>query len=141
MRRLPGARLVVLAPVLALFFTACATGTADRCPDGGTRAVGESLYFGTAIPAGGIVSTEQWETFVAREVTPRFPKGLTSWRAKGQWLGENGELQHEESYVLYVVHPDTPESETAVRAIIDRYRTEFRQEAVMRVRSSVCVSL
>lgn len=128
------------ALTLAIVFTGCASGVADHCPGGGTRAVGESLYFGTTTPVG-TVSPEQWEAFVAHEITPRFPKGLTSWRAKGQWLSESGELQREESFVLYVVHPDTPESDAAVRAIIDRYRAEFRQDAVLRVRSSVCVSL
>jgi len=133
------ARVATLAGLLLL--AGCATSVSDRCPDGGKREIGESLYFGTSIPSGGVVSAEQWEAFVAHEITPRFPDGLTSWRANGQWLGENGEIAHEESYVLYIVHPDTPERDEAIRAIIDRYRTEFHQEAVLRVRSSVCVSL
>jgi hypothetical protein len=139
--QLSGSRFLVLIPLLALLVASCATRSAERCPDGGTRAVGESLYFGTAIPTGGVVSSEQWEAFVAREITPRFPNGLTSWRAKGQWRGASGELEHEDSYVLHVVHPDSRESDEAIVAIIERYRAEFRQEAVLRVRSSVCVSL
>ncbi|MFA6958950.1 MAG: DUF3574 domain-containing protein [Thermoanaerobaculia bacterium] len=133
-------RAALSFPLAVLLLAHCATSTVDRCPDGGRREIGESLYFGTSIPAGGVVSSEQWEAFVAHEITPRFPDGLTSWRAKGQWLGKNGEITHEESYVLYVVHPDTPERDGAIRAIVDRYRTEFHQEAVLRVRSSVCVS-
>lgn len=135
---LSAARAAILFGVLAL--VGCRTSDVDRCPDDGKREIGETLYFGTSIPSGGAVSAEQWETFVAREITPRFPDGLTSWRANGQWLGANGEIAHEESYVLYVVHPDTPERDEAIRAIVDRYRTEFHQEAVLRVRSSVCVS-
>lgn len=133
-------RSVIYVPLAVLLLAHCATGSVDRCPDGGTREIGETLYFGTSIPSGGVVTTEQWEAFAAREITPRFPAGLTSWRAKGQWLGKNGEITHEETYVLYVVHRDTPERDEAIHAIVDRYRTEFHQEAVLRVRSSVCVS-
>ncbi|MBI2212830.1 MAG: DUF3574 domain-containing protein [Acidobacteria bacterium] len=128
------------AMLFALMLAACASGRDGRCPDGGTRAIGETLYFGTASPAGA-VSSERWEAFVASEITPRFPNGLTSWRANGQWLAKNGELQHEESYVLYVVHADTLENDAAIRAIIERYREAFQQEAVLRVRQAVCVSL
>jgi hypothetical protein len=103
-------------------------------------AVSDSLYFGTS-KLDGVVTPEEWQEFVAKDVTPRFPQGLTSWQVSGQYLSARGVLQREQSYVLYVVHPDTPKYETAVHEIIERYRTRFQQEAVLRVRVSSCMSL
>ena len=46
--------------------------------------VSEMLYFGTQTPDGA-VTAEQWTQFLATDVTPRFPRGLTVWPAAGQW--------------------------------------------------------
>jgi len=126
--------------LLLAMLCSCATVNRARCPSGELNAVGDTLYFGTAMPDG-IVTPEQFESFVATEVTPRFPRGLTSWRATGQWLSESGKIEHEQSYVLYLVHPDTRANEEAIREIISTYRTVFHQEAVLRVRSVVCISV
>ncbi len=97
------------------------------------------LYFGTARP-GGVVTPEEWSKFVDRLVTPRFPQGLTSWEAAGQWQTGTGMVEREASHVLSVVHPDTEESERAIREIASKYKAEFQQEAVLRVRSRACMS-
>ena len=39
------------------------------------------------------------------------------------------------------IHPDTEESELAVNEVMSKYKAEFQQEAVLRVRSSACMSL
>ena len=90
---------------------------------------------------GGVVTPEEWQQFVAGEVTPRFPEGFTQWQASGQWLSKDGELEREPSRVVYVVHPDDTHSEDAIHDIIERYRVQFQQEAVLRVRTTVCASL
>jgi hypothetical protein len=99
----------------------------------------ESMYFGTARP-GGIVTPEEWREFVNQVVTPRFPQGLTSWEASGQWQAVTGVIEREASHVLHLVHPDTEESELAVNEVMSKYKAEFQQEAVLRVRSSACMS-
>jgi hypothetical protein len=101
----------------------------------------DSLYFGTAFSTGeGSVTEEHWQQFLGEVITPRFPDGLTAWAAAGQWRNGAGELQREDSYVLHVVHPDDQRSETAVREVIDAYKSRFRQEAVLRVRTDTCIS-
>jgi hypothetical protein len=97
------------------------------------------LYFGTQTPDG-VVTPEQWTQFLATEVTPRFPRGLTVWPGAGQWQSASGGVTRESSYVLNLVHADDATSDAAVRAVVDAYRTRFRQEAVMRVRSHACTS-
>ena len=129
---------IVLAAALAL--AACAAGTVAVCRPGEDAVIADTLYFGTNRP-GGVVSAEEWQDFLATGVTPRFPQGITSWRASGQWRSETGKLEHEASYVLQLVHASSADTERAVRAVMTDYRTRFDQEAVLRVRAPACVSL
>lgn len=47
----------------------------------------------------------------------------------GQWRTPNGALVREPSYVVELLHPATPESETRVRQVIDAYKTRFASRA------------
>jgi Protein of unknown function (DUF3574) len=131
-----GLRLLTLA--LAVGLAGCSTN-ALRVRAGEQRAIAETLYFGSARP-GGVVSEKEWQGFVIREITPRFPQGLTSWQASGQWLSASGALQRERSFILHLIHPETPKDERAIDEIIMAYRKAFQQEAVLRVRNPVWIS-
>jgi hypothetical protein len=98
------------------------------------------LYFGRARPDG-IVSNEDWAGFLRDVVTPRFPAGLTTWPASGQWRSEDGSLTHEDSFVVTLVHPPGGTADADVRAIVAEYKQRFQQEAVLRVRNPGCTSL
>lgn len=90
------------------------------------------LFFGQSIPGGGEVSAEQWQAFVDREVTRRFPQGFTVLQGQGQWRNAHGGIDREASRVLLLLLP----AETARGPLMDelrsRYREQFRQEAVGR---------
>lgn len=101
--------------------------------------VSDLLYFGMAKPSG-FVSTGEWSDFLSSVVTPRFPQGLTTWKASGQWQSANGTITGEPSHVLNLVHPETPLAEAAVQAIVAEYKLRFQQEAVLRVKAGACVS-
>lgn len=130
------------AILFAFIFTAigCASVNEMACSAGAERAVNELLYFGTAKPKG-LVTLDDWTRFLNTSITPRFPQGFTVWQASGQWQGEDGAIVREASYMLNLLHPDDEHSENAVRAIADEYKSRFRQEAVLRVKSYACVSL
>lgn len=125
---------------IALALGACASSQLWSCRTGEYLAVMDSMYFGTVKP-GGSVTAQEWHEFMNQVVTPHFPEGLTSWEASGQWQSAAGVIEREASHVLHIVHPDTEESERAVREVMSRYKTEFQQQAVLRVRSSACMSL
>lgn len=137
-----GPRLLPALGALAvtLVLSACAATPAALCRDGEERVIADTLYFGTNKPDG-VVSNDEWLDFLAASVTPRFPQGITSWRASGQWRSETGRLEHEASYVLQLVHANSAATERAVRDVMTDYRTRFDQEAVLRVRLPACVSL
>ena len=98
-----------------------------------------TLYFGLARPKGS-VSELDWQVFLRDEVTSRFPEGLTVWDADGQWRSPAGSIDHENSKVLLLVHPDTPVARAAVQAVIERYRKTFEQESVLWETARVCVA-
>lgn len=128
------------ALVLAFVLAACSTARVVGCRTSEDLVVADTLYFGTNKP-GGVVGAEEWQDFLATGVTPRFPQGITSWRAAGQWRSETGALEHEASYVLQLIHADNADTERGVREVMALYRERFAQEAVLRVRLPACISL
>jgi hypothetical protein len=138
-----GARLARIAPMAiaaAVILAGCATSPGPACLAGERRSVDELLYFGTGM-ANGVVTDEQWAAFLRDVVTPRFPDGLTTWPASGQWRAGDGSLTLENTHVLNLVHAADDATEKAVQAIIADYKDRFRQEAVLRVKTHACVSL
>jgi hypothetical protein len=127
--------------LLAAFSLAgCAgAGLSRACHQGELPGIMDSLYFGTSMPDGQ-VSAEDWQRFLSEIITPRFPEGLTSWAAAGQWQDGAGKLEKESSYVLHVVHPDSAKTDVAVNEVISIYKSRFHQQAVLRVRSPACIS-
>jgi uncharacterized protein DUF3574 len=134
-----GGRLLIVCG-LALLAAACAATPERACATGEKAVVSDALYFGTEMP-GATVTPDDWARFVDTVATPRFPQGLTVWQASGQWRSADGSIVREGSYVLTLVHAGDPSSDNAVREIVDRYKSQFRQEAVLRVRTIACASL
>jgi len=125
--------------VFMLAAAGCASLRAPTCQPGEALSVSELLYFGTAKPTG-TVTSEEWAEFLRVTVTPRFPRGLTTWQAAGQWTGADGAIVREASFVLSLLHADDERAESAVRSIAAEYKSRFNQEAVLRVKSHACTS-
>ena len=100
----------------------------------------DTLYFGLSIPGGGSIGDAEWNAFADDAIGRAFPNGFTRVDAHGTWRGADGTVVSEPSRVVTIVHPDDGASDAAIRAIVQRYRTAFRQEAVLRERTSACVS-
>ena len=98
-----------------------------------------TLYFGLARAKGSVTELE-WQMFLRDEVTKRFPDGLTVWEAEGQWRTPAGSIDHEQSKVLLLVHPDTAAARQAVQAVIEAYRKTFEQQSVLWENARVCVA-
>ena len=135
-RRSRAACAALLTPFLV---AACASLEGPRCSAREQPAVQDSLYFGTG-KAAGFVSADEWSAFLERVVTPRFPSGLTVSQASGQWRGADGSIVRETTYVLHLLHGNDAPSEQSVATIVAAYKTQFGQEAVLRVRAKACMS-
>ena len=122
-------RKILTTALLCLWIAACAPRAEVK-----SSPVEDTLYFGLSTSQGP-VTPAQWDDFLSREVTPRFPDGLTVWDAKGEWKDSKGVIGKEPSKVLLLVHPDNAAEDKAIQAIIDSYKEKFNQESVLRVRS------
>ncbi|AMY06934.1 hypothetical protein LuPra_00098 [Luteitalea pratensis] len=122
------------APVGAQGFSVVMECGASSTPQART-----TLYFGLARPKGAVTELE-WQIFLRDEVTARFPQGLTVWEAEGQWKSAAGNIDHEQSKVLLLVHPDTAAARMSVMAVIEAYRKTFEQESVLWDSARVCVA-
>jgi hypothetical protein len=93
------------------------------------------LFFGAAA-----VSKAAWAEFLAREVTPRFPDGLTVFDARGQWRGPSGRIGREASRVLLVWYAPAADADARIEAIRTAYMRRFHQRSVLRVDGEDCLS-
>jgi hypothetical protein len=131
------ARSTVGIAALALVLAGCAARGVPTVTSGSGESaatmVADRLFLGRQIPGGGMVSDAEWAAFLAEVVTPRFPEGLTIWRAEGQWLDPQGVTVREPVMVLEMVYPSDVTADVAIVEIAEEYRRRFRQEAVLRV--------
>ena len=145
-------RALMAASSALVFAAGCAVGARLQTPVGAqgvdvTNECGVSsaaqirttLYFGLSRPKGS-VSELEWQMFLRDEVTQRFPEGLTVWEAEGQWRTAAGSIDHEQSKVLLLVHPDTAAARQSVQTVIEAYRKTFEQQSVLWGSSRVCVA-
>lgn len=102
------------------------------------------LLFGLASADGSGVSEQEWESFLASEVTPRFPDGLTVIAAYGQVKGEahgTAQVVREGMRLVLIYHPDTPEAAAKLAEIRKLYSERFHQWGVLQVTNAVRVTL
>jgi hypothetical protein len=118
---------------------ACMSLRQENCRSEEQFAIHDSLYFGTAKPDG-VVTGEQWAEFLGAVISPRFPQGLTVFRASGQWNMEDGTMAREATYVVQIIHPNEERFEKNVRELVAVYKEQFQQESVLRVTARSCVS-
>lgn len=116
-------------------------GCAGAVGGGEADAIADRLFFGRNIPAGGMVSDSSWSAFLAEVVTPRFPDGLTVWRAEGQWRGANGRLEREPVMIVEVLHPRGTPPDSVFASIARDYCQRFGQDAVLRSTGAVRINL
>jgi hypothetical protein len=135
---------LVLATALAFALAACAPPppqTAAACPAPLKSALQFNLYFGRETANGGQVSEAEWAKFLADEVTPRFPDGLSVIDVAGQSRESSGRMAREKTKLLVVVVFDAPAHLPKVQAVVDAYNKRYGQHGVFRTEHSVCAGV
>jgi hypothetical protein len=117
-----------------------AIATAGACPAGLDAVRTAKLIFGRDIGDRPGVSDADWRGFVARQITPRFPDGITVEDARGQWLGRSGRLVHERSKVVLIVLAGRPDEPERLAAIAHAYEAQFHQDAVLLIEEDACAT-
>jgi hypothetical protein len=99
------------------------------------------LLFGRDIGGHLGVSEAAWRRFVAREIAPRFPDGLTVASASGQWRDrKSGKIVREPSKLVLIALPGNADDQARLDAVVAAYKREFRQQSVGFIVQSACVS-
>lgn len=86
------------------------------------------------------VSQHAFMTFLAQEVTPRFPEGLSLFSGYGQWRNSQGQIRKEASRLLLIWYVPDAQSNEKIEAIRKAYKARFAQESVLRADGFSCVS-
>ena len=148
-RFLPAALLLALALGLSYrSFSAQSTASATLHGDAAHPAktqgwVDTHLYFGLgpADDAGKGVSETDWRAFMDKEVTSRFPAGLSVVDVYGQWQGKNEKAPERiRSKVLIIDYPNTPDNDRRIEAIRAAWKQKTGDQSVMKVTQAANVS-
>ena len=120
------------------------TLTSDPSHPGQTTGwVDTKLYFGLGPvehPDQGISET-RWREFLDREVTPRFPAGLSVLDVYGQWLTKGKTIPERlRSKLMIIDYPDTRENRDKVDAIRSAWKAITGDKSVLRVTQPADVS-
>jgi hypothetical protein len=79
------------------------------------------------------VTEEQWNEFVASEISPRFPDGLSIDDALGEWRDlDTSAVIKEPSKDVTLIVPQDAEVKEKIDAIITAYEDRFKQQAIGR---------
>ncbi len=100
-----------------------------------TTQIKSELYFGLSNEEGAI-SDRDWEAFKAKQIDQRLG-GYTLVDSKGYWTNEAGQTLHEDSKILIYIHPKSDAIESKLDSIIEFYKLEFKQEAVLKTQQKV----
>jgi hypothetical protein len=98
------------------------------------------LFFGLDRENASPITETEFQDFVDTSVTPRFKDGLTILNANGQYLMDDGNLVHENSKVIVLLHDGSSAHSKDIDTIREEYKTRFNQESVLRVDSTSCVN-
>jgi Protein of unknown function (DUF3574) len=98
------------------------------------------LFFGLRKPNGTEVNHAEFQLFLDREVTPRFPDGFTVISGQGQFKDARGAILQEQSKLLILLYPIAANSNQQIEQIRKAYITAFQQQSVLRADNLSCAA-
>ena len=112
---------------------------APACPGQQIHKLTAELMFGRDIGHRLGVSEAAWRRFLAREITPRFPDGLTVVDAVGQWRDPgSGRIVREPSKLVMIVLPRGTDDQARLDAVVQAYKRQFHQQSVGLILQAGC---
>jgi hypothetical protein len=140
MKRAVAAAALLAAAALSFLSPAAKAQSVECRGDQKPRQVAE-LLFGRKIGDRLGVTEKVWAGFVDREITPRFPDGVSVIDVRGQWrdTGRNA-IVHEPSKLVEIIMPGKDDDLDRLGEIAAAYKTRFHQQSVGIVVRAACVS-
>lgn len=130
-----------LAAILAVPALSACTVLPQTCAPPAESMVSAELLFGRKIGDRIGVSEAAFATFLAQEITPRFPDGVTVVDARGQWRDQDrGAIVREPSKLVLLTFRDEPQKRENLTVIAEAYKRQFRQQSVLLSLRASCVT-
>lgn len=134
-------KLLAAIAVICLLASCAAPAPVQRSVPAVERANPEhwlrtELYFGIGPldDASAAAHEQRWREFLDREITPRFPDGLSVYDIYGQWRSRGrAEVQRERSREVMLVYRDTAQHRADIEAIRAAWKKLSGDESVLRV--------
>lgn len=99
------------------------------------------LFFGRGIPGRVPLTDAEWAEFAAQMIAPNFPEGFTVLDGEGRWRNpRTGHSVGEQTKVLVVAATREPDLALRLSAVVDAYKTKFRQQSVGIITRDGCAS-
>jgi Protein of unknown function (DUF3574) len=136
-------RAALIAPALLLGLLGSEAGeaaTALHCQAPLEPWTQVELYFGRGLGGDAVVSEEAFRSFLAEEVTPLFPDGLSVIDVAGQFREEDGDIVHEPTKLLILLVPDVAAVAPDIETIIAAYKDRFDQQTVLHAEQPACIA-
>jgi hypothetical protein len=125
--------------VSQLLLSGCAS-LPQACLPPARAMLSAEMFFGRSVGSR-VVSESEFAAFLASEITPRFPDGLTVIDARGQWRnGERGTIIREPSKLVKIIFNDDIQKRSALDAVAESYKRKFHQQSVLIALQPSCVS-
>ena len=136
-------RAALIAPALFLGLLGAEAGEAAAAPQ--CRSPLEpwtqiELYLGRGLGGDAVVSEEAFQSFLADEVTPLFPDGLSVIDVAGQFRDNEGNVVREPTKLLILLVPDVVAVASDVETIVAAYKERFDQQTVLHSEQPACVA-
>ena len=128
-----------------MFVAGCA-GASEPQPyvclvPGQQRMLVAELFFGRDIPGRGPLTEAEWAEFAAEVITPNFPAGYTVMDGTGQWQNPaTGKISRDPTRILLIAVLRSPDLAARLSAVIEAYKTRFRQQSVGLTTRDSCAS-
>ena len=128
-------------PLIILLFAVPADAQTLECRAGQKAAFTAELLFGRNIKGRHGVTEAAWTRFLANEITPRFPDGLTVMDAAGQWRDHKRHalVRERSKMVLLTLRPGATDH-AKIDAIVAAYKRRFNQQSVLVLVRPACIS-
>jgi hypothetical protein len=131
---------LLVALVVVPLLPAC-TLIPQACVPPAESMVTAELLFGRNVGDRLGVSDAAFADFLAREITPRFPDGMTVVDARGQWRdSERNRIVREPSKLVLLIFRDDATKRESLTTIVYTYKNRFRQQSVLTSLRTSCVT-
>lgn len=131
--------------LLAIGLSACTsvaaplTRTALACPAGQETLRTAQLFFARSAGEKPDFSEADFRAFMERELTPRFPRGLTVVEGGGPWRGDENRLIRDSAKIVQIVLPPNGDAQ-ALQAARSAWSEAYGREPVLLIAQPSCIS-